>query len=1049
MKNYIAINASAGSGKTYTLVQRLLMLCLRYPNQPDAIRNILALTFTNKAANEMKKRILDKLKSFSSDDYQNLKELQEIQNLLAGQKINVSIGELHQRSKKVLDYILHHYSMLNIGTIDKFNSRLVRSFSHELGLAQNFNLEIQAEPFLIEAVDKLLNEIGENEEISEAFMDFVNYNLDNNERVNLNKTMYETAKEYIKDIHYEPLKSNENFSWEAYKTTKSRLREEIKKLKTESEKLTDTVLELLREKDLDASDFSGGTKSSIALFFKKAKDYHEGLRDFPFPANEESAQATFLKGASSKAKSKQFAIDEILDYLLETRERIIANQVLMLKKQKILRALLPLRVNKDIQEKLKEIEQENDLVLLPKFNVLINENLKNEPSMFIYEKVGTKYDHYFFDEFQDTSAMQWQNFLPLRDDSISTESKSFTIVGDPKQSIYRFRGGDSGLMLNIISGKEGKQAFVENLSSNWRSARNIVDFNNKLYRHLSEEIGESHREIFGNGSQQAAQTNFEGRVKVSFLENQVKADFYQNSAERMCRDIQECLDNGFKFSDITILCRGNTDIFNYSKLLGGMKVVENGRETYIKTISEKGLTLELSETIAAVINFFSWEASPKNHRFVVLMMYHLNRVARISMKDFTAEMLDLLALEEKSRIEKAIEEKYGVKLRQTDIPPLNLYNLAEYYVREFSVAEKETDFLLNFLELLYNFSQNKNTSIKDFLRFWEEEGKKTSIQASENVDAIHIMTIHKSKGLEFPVVLLPMENSHNDATFQSWLNLENEDLLKAVNISGYDKTLASYDVSIRKFNEGNEYLNKIDRICLQYVATTRPVEQLFFYIEKPSKTGVRLELFDFLDSMRNIDISKADEENDTFDLYPTSAEILKKRQNRNTEQPATLPIMQLTVKPGKPSNLRIATPSKNYRERNRKVKTGILTHEILSKIKSKNDVEKTLKVYELDGTMTHEETKEIEQAVFEIIEKYPMYFPEDQNIINEKDIMISQDGSATVYRPDRLIQAGDGWIIVDFKTGVPKASHRGQIENYISVLERTGRKVVKADLVYL
>lgn len=228
---YTVINASAGSGKTYTLVQRLLMICLKYPNQHHIIQNILALTFTNKAANEMKERILSWLGDFTAKDYDSNSNLKNIQEALKNEGFNIPLKDLHERSKNLLYYILHNYSKLNIGTIDKFNAKLVRSFSYELGLAKNFNLEIQPEPFLIEAIDQMLDKIGDENEVSDAFIDFVSYKLDNNERVNLNKTLYDSAKEFVKDIHYDHLKDNSGFDWEKYEDLKNTLRKDIAELK--------------------------------------------------------------------------------------------------------------------------------------------------------------------------------------------------------------------------------------------------------------------------------------------------------------------------------------------------------------------------------------------------------------------------------------------------------------------------------------------------------------------------------------------------------------------------------------------------------------------------------------------------------------------------------------------------------------------------------------------------------------------------------------------------------------------------------------------------
>jgi len=1050
---YTVINASAGSGKTYALVQRLLIICLKYPDQPDAIRHILALTFTNKAANEMKERILNWLKAFSSENYHENQDLKNIQEKLKQENINITLEDLHHRSRKTLDYILHHYSTLNIGTIDKFNSRLVRSFSYELGLAQNFNLEIQAEPFLIEAVDKMLDEIGEKKEISEAFMDFVNYSLDNNERVSLSETLYNSAKEFVQDKHYFELDKNRDFSWDSYENNKQKLRAEIRNLKKENLEITQNILQLLNEKELDISDFSGGKSNGIAKFFFETEKFYKKEREgFPFPGNEDSANATFLKGASGSGKNKEAEILEILDFLLENRRKIISNYILTQKKEKILRAILPLKVNKEIQDKLAEIEEENDLVLLSKFNILIHENLREEPSSFIYEKVGTQFSHYFFDEFQDTSQLQWQNFLPLRDHTITSENMSFTLVGDPKQSIYRFRGGDSRMMLDIIHQKEKSplKAEVEPLDTNWRSAKNIVAFNNGLYKFLSENVGEEHRDIFGEGSQQKANAEFDGRVKISFLENSTKHVLFEETAEKMRSDIQECLDSGFGFSDITILCRGNSDIFSYSALLGNMKVLKDGKEIYIKTISDKGLTLELSPTILAVIEFLKWEINPRNMQFPVKMLYYLNVSQRIVINDFTSEMMMILEKKSKEEMQEFILEKYNILLKQTDIPYLNLYNFIEYYCKEFSVENKETDFLLNFLEMLYNFSQNAGFTLKDFLKYWEEEGREISIQTSENIDAVQIMTIHKAKGLEFPVVFLPMANENKDGKFNSWISAE-EDGLQSVIVSPFEKALENYDSEMMEFNQNNAYQNKIDRFCLQYVATTRAVEQMFFYIEKPPKSSSNLELYEFAAQIQKEKFRDLKEKPDTFDVYETDENILRKQKRKDKSPALTKSIEGLQRNHENSSAIKIATPSKNYQERNEKVRQGIFVHEILSKINSGKEVEKVLHSYLLEGLITKNEMREISEKIMDVVndKRYADYFSENLKVINEKEIMISENGATSLYRPDRIVENKNGCIIIDFKTGREKEKYEKQVGQYKSVLEKLGKKVVTTEIIYL
>lgn len=993
----------------------------------------------------MKERILSWLGNFSAKDYAENTDLKNIQKAFEEQGLKITIDELHHRSKKMLDYVLHNYSTLNIGTIDRFNSRLVRSFSYELGLAKNFNLEIEAEPFLIEAVDKMLDQIGENETISNSFMDYVDYSLENNERINLNKNLYDSAKEFVKDIHYEHLKSNKSFDDANYENIKNTLRKEIVLNKKKSVELAASSIELFKSRNIDIEDFAQG-KTGIGGFFTKVIDFYQQKRaGFPFPTTqEESVINNYRKGASSKSKHKESEIFEILDQLLDNRMKLILLFIETQKKEKVLSALLPLKVNKDIQDELQKIEEENDLVLLSKFNILINENLKNEPSAFIYEKVGSQFQHYFFDEFQDTSELQWQNFVPLRDHSVSTEYTSFTLVGDPKQSIYRFRGGESKLMLDIINKKEfsPKEADLLVLKDNWRSARNIVQFNNELYRFHSEGLQEEHKNIFGADAEQNPKSKMDGRVKVNLIENLTNQEFYNDTSEKMRKDIQECLDNGFKFSDITILCRGNFDIFSYSQKLGSLKVNYKGEEINIKTISDKGLTLELSNTLKAVIEFLRWELNPKNKHCLIMMMYHLNTLGKIHMPDFTLEMKEILDIEGHEEILQFIQEKYLLQLKQDNFPRFNLYNFIEYYINEFSVENKETDFLLNFLEMLFNFTQNAGASTKEFLKYWDEEASSYTIQASENIDAIQIMTIHKSKGLEFPIVFIPMMNKNRDSEFTNWFDTNENEALKSVNINQFSKNLEAYDDEILFFNTKNSYKNLIDRLCLQYVATTRPVEQLFFYLQKANKTSNNLELLEFLQT-------KNPEQADEFDVYEVNPEMLKKYSKDKSSSFKTQNIQNLKNVNEKSTSIKIATPSKNYQVRNEKVRIGLFVHELLSKINTEKDIVKVLNGYALEGQITLEEKNEIQVTLQDIVRTYSEFFDEKWEVINEKDIMISENGESHIFRPDRILKSEAGYIIVDFKTGEQKAKDVAQVEGYKNILERLGKKVLKTQIIYL
>ena len=431
------------------------------------------------------------------------------------------------------------------------------------------------------------------------------------------------------------------------------------------------------------------------------------------------------------------------------------------------------------------------------------------------------------------------------------------------------------------------------------------------------------------------------------------------------------------------------------------------------------------------------------------MLYYLKVLGRIEIQDFTAEMMKMLALKNKSEMQIFIAEKYGLQLSSKGLLQLNLYNFIEYFLQEFSVQNKETDFLFNYLEMLYAYSQNAAATLKDFIRFWDEEAHQTTIQASDNLDAVKLMTIHKAKGLEFPVVFLPMQNGHKDGKFSNWLNIDRENGLSSVNIDSFGKELEVYDEDMAKFNQENIYQNKIDRYCLQYVATTRAVEQIFFYIEKPNKTSNNLEIYDFLEP--KIPRDESGKALSSFDLYKVSEENTGNKHRKIREDIKTKPIFFKSEKKKNPEAVKIATPSKNYQNRIEKVRTGIFTHEILAKINSEKDVDKTLESYLLEGIITQEEKAEISDRILNILkdDRYSKYFAENQNVINEKDIMISEDGESKIYRPDRLINTGNGFIIIDFKTGDEQEKHQLQIREYRSVLEKIGKKVLETEIVYI
>ncbi|MDR2122452.1 MAG: UvrD-helicase domain-containing protein, partial [Flavobacteriaceae bacterium] len=936
--SYTIYNASAGAGKTYTLVKNFLSILLKNEN-PESVGSILAVTFTNKAANEMKTRILSWLKDFSDpENYRSNVVLQQI-----SQELGLAPELLNQRAHRALSYILHHYSLLSVSTIDKFNLRLVKSFTKELGLSYSFAVELDASDYLKQSIDELVDELGTENPFAEVILNYIFWKFENESSTDIRNELLVSSQNFLKEMHLERIASVTKKDFEDFERLNQLI---VKRITNNNELVQKTAKEaivLIEKNGLEVSDFYQGAKG-IAGFFYKVLD-----GDKMMTVNLSSSFYSAFCEEEKYAKSRSTREEEI---------RAIAPQLIqcfqLIKKtinriridESVRKNLITIELQSEINRFLNEKKEENTVVFLSDVNPIINQHLKEEPVAFIYEKLGGKYNHYFIDEFQDTSQLQWNNFLPLLDNAKVSDGTSVTLVGDPKQAIYRFRSGKPEILIDLISSSEKNGITVETLRDNYRSLPNIVDFNTKLYSFLADRELENpeYRELFGIKAQQFSRLKKGGRVQVSFVSPPEKEENYM--AQRVSEIIEEVLNNGFSFSDIAILVRNKKHSLPIVD-----KIVERG----YPILTEEALLVSSSSAIQTIIFTFRWIADPGDREYLVRMLYRLWSLKKIQSEDFTAEMekiKDLTFIETLSYL----RQNFHLELKYQPAENLSFFDFAEELIRSLGFGKDEDLYVSALLDMILQLERNGVLTLNEFLEQWELKSQKLSIRFPDNINAIQIMTIHKSKGLEFPVVIYPII-AGRPGKEEYWFPLEKE------LYNGFDQYYTSSRSGLEEANENikkvvdvREFENKIDELCVQYVATTRASQQLFL-LEEQKDNGKSGYLKDFLENQSYV-------AEGIVELYP-EADVRKAggKKQKNSIQEKEIEWYSGQWYP----KIRVSTEiHKYYSEENKDIQYGNTIHAILAEIITCEDFPVVIRKFILSGLLETEQEEEIKKIIQEV-----------------------------------------------------------------------------------
>lgn len=1040
--SFTVYNASAGSGKTFTLVKEYLKT-LFSSNKIDKYKNILAVTFTNKAVAEMKGRILDSLKGFADPEIllsavpENLQDQHQMFAVIASE-LGLDTMQLHKKAIRIQDAILNNYAAFDIVTIDTFTHRIIRTFAYDLKLPQNFEVALDTEDVLQEAIANVLVKVGEDKKLTKLLIDFALHKADDDKSWDIALDLYRVSRLLLNENEVEHVSKLKDKSLEDFDKLKETLEQKLTYAKNEIVSQSKVILNDFENNGISENDI----KSIFGYFSKLAKEDFSvkyGLVWQTKLLNGDTLYPKRVFGAGADS------IDEMQSNisLVFLNTKTLFSEISFLKN--FLKSIVPLSVLNVVNKELQSIKEEQNILLISEFNQLISNEIKGQPAPFIYERIGERYQNYFIDEFQDTSEMQWQNLIPLTENALVTEPKpneqhSLLIVGDAKQAIYRWRGGKPEQFIDLY---EEENPFyidksIQNLDTNYRSYSEVVDFNNDFFSFLSHKFqNETHQELYKIGNNQKQNTKKGGFVKVSFVENVLEEEATILYQEKVLETIENVLAQGFVKADICIVTRKKKD---------GIAIADFLVERGISIISSETLLVNKSKEVQFIISFLTYllHSENKNSKMEFLNYLYTKLEVEGSEHQFYVELLQLSSQE----LFKELAISHQIQFDYETFQTLPFYELVEQIIRAFYLVNSSDAYVQYFLDEVLSFSQKKQTGIQGFLEFWELKKDKLSIIAPEGADAITLMTIHKSKGLEFPVIIFPFAelDIYKDQDSKTWYPINEEEY------NGFSEAYLYFNKEVETYGEIGERLwserraqLELDNINLLYVALTRPKEQLYVISKKNiNKKGEENEnLFSgfFIGFLKQIE--KWQEDTDDYEF----GELLKLSSKTAIKEEKEL---LFTSSSRSDHNLAILTKAGFLwnSEQGDAIEKGNLIHLILSKIAYKTDVDIVFQQMVLNGTITANQEELLKPILVNLIEMSDMsiYFEDDLEVFNERAILTK--GGKTLI-PDRIVFKGNKATVIDYKTGSFDLKHEEQVNTYASVLSDMGYEIDKKLLVYL
>lgn len=812
-KNFLVYKSSAGSGKTFVLAKSYLKIALS-KSSPEQFSQILAITFTVKAAAEMKERIIRYLSEIINATNLGADTLTMKRLLMA--ELQVSDKELTEKCKALLTAILHNYGQFSVLTIDKFVNRLVRSFAAELGFTSDFEIELDVQRLSTETVEELLLKAGVDPGISKLLLDFLYHQIENDKSWKIETPLALLARHLTSEEFYFQAKKLEGLSPSKVFELKKSLSEQVKEFKKTTQRIGKEALEIVSTSGLSADDFYR-KKTGIIGYFEKALE--PDLLKLTTPnsyvlatVNDNKWYTGSTNGAIDAIKEKLLRCFNNLQEHLEGAANIKFIEALST-------SLFSLGLINELRSSFEVVKEQQNIQMLSDFYQTISTNIIKERAPFIYERIGNRFKHVLIDEFQDTSILQWHTFLPLIQNGLAENHQSM-VVGDVKQSIYRFRGGEPALFQSLAPDSELIPPFLklqiqkETLNFNYRSSPTIIGFNNQLFAELKSTIlTEENQDLYEDFFQESVKDQ-EGWVEAKLLHDDLD-DWFDQVIQWIEHNIKDCR---YKYEDICLLFHRNDHASAFANAL-----IQEG----IPVVSDESLLLTNDPRIQAIIT--TMEATNNGSDVFVLAKW-LAKLDQIgALKGNLHSSIKALKSQKRKDFNKA------ATLAEIDLQDRKL-RAGTTFEQVLSISRAldldETDpFIRKLLDFALEYEQTAKYLQTPFLNHWQEKGEKLSIDLAAG-NAVRVMSIHKSKGLQFPIVILPLLGCKftkltND---QLWIDLENKGL-------GLDTALIDTrslrSTTFEPLYDAELERSQTDQLNVLYVGLTRAEQKMYLLIKKP------------------------------------------------------------------------------------------------------------------------------------------------------------------------------------------------------------------------